>query len=83
MSARRARRLPAKAEYLSRPLSREETAKFSPAAMKARRLAQTRACRHGQKMAAELDKVARHDAYKRRAVTSSTFRRSSSTPRLD
>jgi hypothetical protein len=49
-------------EYLARPLTREETAKLSPAAMKARRLAQTRACRHRQKRAAELAKVAAANA---------------------
>lgn len=48
--------------YLSRPMTREETAKLSPAEMKARRLAQVRACRHRQKMADLLADVARHDA---------------------
>jgi hypothetical protein len=51
-------------EYLCRPLTRQETSKLSPAEMKARRLAQTRACRHRQKMAEALAKVARHDAYR-------------------
>ena len=37
--------------YLSRPMTREETAKLTKGEMKARRLAQTRACRHRQKMA--------------------------------
>jgi hypothetical protein len=50
--------------YLSRPLTREETSKLSEGEMKARRLAQTRACRHRQKVAAELAKVARHAAYR-------------------
>ena len=35
--------------YLSRPMTREETAKLSPAEMKTRRLAEVRACRHRQK----------------------------------
>ena len=48
--------------YLARPLAREETAKLSPAEMKVRRLAQTRACRHRQKVVEALAKVARHDA---------------------
>jgi hypothetical protein len=50
--------------YLSRSMTREETAKLTKAEMKARRIAQTRACRHRQKMAAELAKVARHDAHR-------------------
>jgi hypothetical protein len=37
--------------YLSRPMTREETAKLTKGEMKAHRLAQTRACRHRQKMA--------------------------------
>jgi hypothetical protein len=48
--------------YLSRPMTREETSKLTKGEMKARRLAQTRACRHRQKMSAALAKVARHDA---------------------
>jgi hypothetical protein len=49
-------------EYLSRPLTRQETAKLSPAEMKARRLAQTRTCRHRQKVAEALAKVAAANA---------------------
>jgi hypothetical protein len=48
--------------YLSRPMTREETAKLTKGEMKARRLAQTRACRHRQKVAAELAKVAAANA---------------------
>jgi hypothetical protein len=48
--------------YLSRTMTREETAKLTKTEMKARRLTQTRACRHRQKMAAQLAKVARHDS---------------------
>ena len=51
-------------DYPSRPMTREETAKLTKAEMKARRLAQTRACRARQKMAAALAKVARCDAYR-------------------
>ena len=54
--------LPCLTAYLSRPMTREETAKLTPADMKARRLAQTRACRARQKLAAQLAAVARHDA---------------------
>jgi hypothetical protein len=49
-------------EYLSRPMTREEAAKLTEGGMKARRLAQTRSCRHRQKMADLLADVARHDA---------------------
>jgi hypothetical protein len=49
-------------EWLARPLTRLETAKLTPADMKARRLAQTRACRARQKLAAQLATVAHHDA---------------------
>jgi hypothetical protein len=38
-------------EWLARPLTREEVAKLTPVEMKARRLAQVRACRHRQKFA--------------------------------
>jgi hypothetical protein len=54
--------LPCLTAYLSRPMTREETSKLSPVEMKARRLAQTRACRHRQKMAAQLAKVAAANA---------------------
>ena len=37
--------------YLSRPMTREETAKLTKGEMKARRLAQTRICRYRQKVA--------------------------------
>jgi hypothetical protein len=43
-------------------MTREETSKLTKAEMKARRLAQTRACRHRQKLADHLADVARHDA---------------------
>jgi hypothetical protein len=48
--------------YLCRPMTREETAKLTKGEMKARRLAQTRACRHRQKWAAALAKVAAANA---------------------
>jgi hypothetical protein len=54
--------LPSLTDYLSRPMTREETAKLTPVEMKARRLAQTRACRARQRVAAQMAKVARHDA---------------------
>jgi hypothetical protein len=44
--------------YLCRPMTREETAKLTKGEMKARRLAQTRACRHRQKLADLLADVA-------------------------
>jgi hypothetical protein len=47
---------------LCRPMTREETAKLTKGEMKARRLAQTRACRHRQRVAAELAKVAAANA---------------------
>jgi hypothetical protein len=50
--------------YLSRTMTREETSKLTKAEMKARRLAQIRACRARQKIAAALAKVARHAAYR-------------------
>jgi len=50
--------------YLSRPMTREETRKLTKGEMKARRLAQTRACRYQQKLADQLADVARHDAYR-------------------
>jgi hypothetical protein len=40
--------------YLSRPMTREEAAKLTKGEMKARRLAQIRACRHRQKVLAAL-----------------------------
>jgi hypothetical protein len=52
--------------WLSRPMTREETAMLTKGEMKARRLAQTRACRYRQKLADlladHLADVARHDA---------------------
>ena len=49
-------------EWLARPMTREQTAKLTKAEMKARRLAQTRACRARQKLADLLADIARHDA---------------------
>ena len=49
-------------EWLARPMTREETAKLTKAEMHDRRLAQTRACRARQRVAAAMAKVAHHDA---------------------
>jgi hypothetical protein len=43
--------LPSLTAYLSRPMTREETAKLTKGEMKARGLAQTRICRWRQRMA--------------------------------
>jgi hypothetical protein len=56
--------LPCLTAYLCRHMTREETAKLTKGEMKARRLAQTRACRYRQKLADLLADVARHDAYR-------------------
>jgi hypothetical protein len=50
--------LPCLTAYLSRPMTREETAKLTEEEMKARRLAQTRACRARQRVAAAVARCA-------------------------
>jgi hypothetical protein len=53
-------------EWLARPMTREETAKLTKGEMKARRLAQIRACRYRQKLADHLADVAAANAADRR-----------------